>query len=183
MEPLRFPPKPRRGWPNTPLHQNLINDPNWIVEPKKNGERCIITIDNGEVALWSRRGVRVTYAWLKPLITELAHTLPYTLILDGEIFARPQPRCELWLFDIPSQDGPLSQRRIKLLKLFEINQFQYIHLMPWLKDKEIAYDACIAAGHEGVVFKQLTSAYKLQRKPEDQIVEWVKFKPASAEGW
>jgi ATP-dependent DNA ligase len=55
--------------------------------------------------------------------------------------------------------------------------------MPWLEDKEIAYDACINAGFEGVVFKQLTSDYKLQRKPEDQIVEWVKFKPASAEGW
>lgn len=176
-----YPPKPTRAWANTDLHRKLIGDSNWIVEPKKNGDRCLIQVGPDGPELWNRHGKKTRYTWLKDLKEELeSWDLPPGIVLDCELCHEPKPNQDLWVFDVPTAGGDLHYRRNILVSLFEEMEFspQYIHLVPWM-DKTNAYDEAIDTGEEGVVFKRLDSLYQWQAGPQSaEVPYWIKMKPA-----
>lgn len=175
-----YPPKPTRATPNSEYHRRIIEDPNWIAEPKKDGDRCLVKITPGGPELWSRHGTKTRYGWLQGLANELTEwDLPVGAILDCELCHEPKPNQDLWVFDVPSAGGTLQHRREVLEALFEeLPESKYIHLVPWM-DKANAYDEAIDTGEEGVVFKRLDSEYVWQRSTTNaEISAWVKFKPA-----
>ena len=81
----------------------------------------------------------------------------------------------LWLFDVPMQPYALDDRREILIETCKAG-CDVVKVLPWL-DKASAYDKCVSAGEEGVVFKQLSSAYKPQQEPDNEVPFWVKIKP------
>jgi len=178
-----FPPKPMRAWSGSDLHAKLIADDRWICEPKVNGDRCLVIVEN-TVELWSRHGRRVTYSWLAPLYEALKRlNLSQGTMLDAELVAKPKPSCELIVFDVPSLGGlsqgdkPLSERRELLMKLLRKCR-EPISICPWL-DKADAYERALAEGREGIVFKKLDSKYRWQRGPTGcEVSDWIKMKPA-----
>lgn len=177
---MRCPPKPLRGWADTGLHHRLINDPDWVVEPKRDGDRCLVFYTTKGPDLWSRHRTRTRYNWLNNLKEELRWwDLPVGTILDCELCHEPKPNQDLHVFDIPSVEGPLRERYSVLEELYEEIQegAEYIHLVSRL-DKATAYDSAIAAGDEGVVWKDINSPYEWQRNTSNCTVPyWIKMKP------
>lgn len=179
--PPYYPPKPIRAWADSNLHQQLIEDPNYIVEPKYNGDRCIVVWDADGCQLWSRHGRLVRYSWLQDLVKELeAWDMPAGVILDCELCAEPKPRQDLYVFDIPSAGGELSHRKKLLTELCkEIKGAKHIHLVKPYKNKKEAYQKSLVEGHEGVVWKRLDSKYSWQLgTTNNEVSDWIKMKPS-----
>lgn len=177
---MKFPPKPKRGWAGTGLHHRLINDPDWVVEPKRDGDRCLVFFTEHGPELWSRHGTKTRYGWLDDLKDELAWwDLPVGTILDCELCHEPKPNQDLHVFDIPSAEGPLHSRYSVLEELFgEISdEAEYIHLVPRL-NKATAYEDALAAGDEGIVWKDNNSPYEWQNNTTScKVPYWIKMKP------
>ncbi|UFU04983.1 ATP-dependent DNA ligase [Ruania halotolerans] len=77
--------------------------PDWSLEMKWDGQRCLVEIDDGVVRLWARSGREITFSY--PELADLAEAVTAThAILDGEVvaldpagrpsFARLQPRMQ-----------------------------------------------------------------------------------------
>jgi ATP-dependent DNA ligase len=177
--PILYPPKPMRGWVNTNLHRRLINDPSWIAEVKKKGRRCQSEVKDGTCSFWTRRGIQINLPWLSQITVALMNlaVAGYEL-LDGELMVKDEI---FWIFDIPSMRTPLFDRR-KQLEEFDFENNPHLKIMPTVNKKD-GYGTCISNGDEGVVFKNLKSCYRFQMNPENQIPDWIKFKPLNAEGW
>lgn len=74
----------------TPQLSTLVDEPfsepEWIFEPKMDGIRAVAMIRKGEVRLFSRRGLELTYTYPE-LVSELGGYADTDLILDGEVVA------------------------------------------------------------------------------------------------
>lgn len=180
LRPPLFPPKPIRGWANTELHTKLIKDKNWIVEPKANGDRCLVFILESGVELWNRHGGHIRYTWLGGLRAELASwDLPIGCVLDCELLHEPQPKQDLMVFDVPSAGGNLAHRKEVLKELFRGTRFKFVKMAPRMI-KKTAYEEALKLGHEGVVWKRFDSPYEWQRSNQggNEVAYWIKMKPA-----
>ncbi|MEO6957131.1 MAG: ATP-dependent DNA ligase [Antricoccus sp.] len=168
------------------------------VEHKLDGARIQVHRAAGEVTAYTRSLANITAR--VPEIVELVGQFPGgDLILDGETLslsedgkARPfaetmsrfssqesrAQRLDVWFFDILHTDGqdlidsPLESRRAALANIVGA------HLMPGTitSDPEIAehvYRDATAAGHEGVMCKQLDAPYAAGRRGK----AWIKIKP------
>jgi DNA ligase-1 len=111
-------------------------------------------------------------------VVDLVGSLPITsIILDGEVIGDDgEPRS--WFFDCLHLDGedlidaPLDQRMAALERV--VGQWRIPATMT--DDPDIAaavLDAALAAGHEGVVIKAITSRYEAGRRGKS----WRKVKP------
>lgn len=172
-----YPPKPKQIYYNSGMYKRLIKDPNWICEPKKDGMRCLVKFVNGTVELHSRNNTIVSYKWLKELKKELL-TLGFEdgTILDSELICKPMPKCELWLFDYPTFDGTLEQRRRELVKVVSKGETDHVTVVPKLS-KEHGFVESLELGDEGVVFKDKESVYKWQRgTTNNEVLDWFKVK-------
>ena len=67
------------------LTDHAFDNPDWIFELKWDGYRAIAEINKGKVSLYSRNLITFN-AKFKPIVSEL-ETLPYNMVLDGEIVA------------------------------------------------------------------------------------------------
>ena len=76
----------------------------YLIEPKYDGIRAIVSICEGEVKIYSRTGKEITYH-LPHLVDQLVHIPPGT-VLDGEIML--VDRCEN-VFDTPVAFSDFSQ--------------------------------------------------------------------------
>lgn len=170
-----FPPKPIRAWAGTSLHQRVVEDPNWIVEPKIDGDRCLVIFKDSGPELWSRHAKQFQHSWLDGIKEQLSsYRLPIGAVLDGELVAGKASQ-RLYLYDFASSLAPLYARRKELLKRCK-KRFQ-IEVVPWM-DKLTAYEEALRAGHEGVVFKRLDSKYEWQRSTtHNEVPTWLKMKP------
>lgn len=175
-----YPPKPIRGYANTELHERLIKDPAWIVEPKADGDRCLVLVQPKGVELWNRHGKQTRYTWLADLRAELAGwDLPVGTILDCELLHEPKPSQDLMVFDIPTAGGILEHRKSVLKEIFKGTKFRHVRMAPRMV-KKTAYDAALADKQEGVVWKRLDSPYDWQRGNSGcEVAYWIKMKPAS----
>ncbi len=174
-----YPPKPIRGYAGTELHTRLIKDPGWIVEPKANGDRCLVLVQPSGVELWNRHGKKTRYDWLINLRAELAAwDLPHGTILDCELLHEPKPSQNLMVFDVPTAPGILEHRKEVLKELFKGQRFKLVTMAPRMT-KKTAYEKAIAENQEGVVWKRLDSPYEWQRASSgSEVAYWVKMKPA-----
>jgi hypothetical protein len=138
----------------------------------------VFALDDG-IQLWSRTGNRHRYSWLDPLVEELEGLdLPSGTVLDAELLHEPKPRCDMLVFDVGSMcPESLSERRDALEAILARGSLSNVSLAPWMP-KKTAYEDALAAGHEGVVFKKLTSPYRWQLGDgANKIPDWVKMKP------
>src|SRR3982751_2964931 len=76
--------------------RQFINRPDFLYEPKIDGERCMARIDEGNVMLFSSKGNVFTERF--PQVVRNLKTIPGQLFLDGEMAVvdeRGIPRFEL----------------------------------------------------------------------------------------
>lgn len=175
MRPPLYPPKPVRAWAGTPLHDRLMRDPSWIVEPKIDGDRCLIFVQPTGVELWSRHGRRFDRPWLAGLREQVSsYRLPVGTVLDGELVAGPSEQ-KLHLYDYASGEGSLDVRRQRLLKACPAFT-EDVCVVPWLQP-DTAYETALSEGHEGIVWKRRDSRYEWQPNTTSQVPTWIKMKP------
>lgn len=171
----------------------------WAVEPKLDGWRATVTVDeHGSLAVRTRTGRGLTECL--PELAPLAGSRP--LILDGELIigagrlddfyglsgrlsGRPHARSArvvfvafdlLWLDGITLTCQPYAERRAVLESL----DLGPVRVVPSYagEDTDDLLGACENEGMEGVVVKRLSSLYR----PGQRTREWAKVKcPAWSE--
>lgn len=170
------------------------NTQSYIAQIKKDGERCIAVIENGEVILFNRRG-RIINENFKEIEADLKDF--DNCILDGEIcsiddkFETLQSRvtknkfkreelmrkspCIFWVFDILKIEGinlmksPLSERIRELYCFLDISK-EHIKLLPYYSVLEAMKIADEIDG-EGIMIKSLNGYYENKRS-----YNWLKCK-------
>jgi DNA ligase D-like protein (predicted ligase) len=182
------------------LTDERFSDPNWVYEPKLDGERCVAFKDRGRVRLLSRnqKAIEVSY----PEVADTLGAQPTErLIVDGEIvafdgdapsFSKLQRRMHVadraralstgvdvffYVFDMMYLDGylltslPLRQRR-RLLER-SVKQRDPVRVVDQVeREGEEMYRAmCARPGWEGVIAKRASSPYAAGRSKD-----WLKFK-------
>jgi len=181
------------------LTEDYFDDPTWIYERKLDGVRCLVSIKNGKVRLYSRNANEMTnsYFELPKILRESGYK---NLIADGEIvafegkttsFSKLQGRIQLqdkeklqntkikihlYLFDILYYDSyllgdlPLRIRKKILKKVIDWNNNIRYTTHRNAKGKEFLEKAC-NKGWEGVIAKDALGTYVNSRSRK-----WLKFK-------
>lgn len=181
------------------LTDDHFSSPDWIFEPKLDGERTLVFVKGGRPKLLTRnrKALNNTYPELVEALSDLADR---NMVVDGEIvafekgvssFSRLQGRIGLttpedarnsdipiclYLFDLLYYDGydvrslPLRTRK-RLLKN-ALNYHDPVRYTPHRNEEGEAYfrEAC-ERGWEGVIAKRAGSAYRQSRSRD-----WLKFK-------
>lgn len=182
------------------LTDTRFSDPEWVFEPKLDGERCIAFKDKTRVRLLSRNQKTIEMSY--PEVADALAEQPIErMILDGEIvafdgdvpsFSRLQRRMHVadrsraiatgvdvffYVFDLMYLDGylltgvRLSERRRLLEKSVEGRD--PIRIVDQVKrdGEEMYRDMCARPGWEGVIAKRTSSHYVRARSKD-----WLKFK-------
>ncbi len=176
-----------------------FSDPDWLFEPKLDGERGLAYREGSHVELWSRnrKPLGGTYP---EIVDALAEQAPTDFVIDGEIvafdggrpsFSRLQQRIGLVepgqvsrtpvqvayvVFDVLAIDGsrltsePLTTRRQVLTDRFDSGEVLVIN-GAFAGDGETLFAEMCRRGWEGVVAKRASSPY-LSRRSRD----WLKIK-------
>ena len=163
----------------------------YAFEPKLDGWRCMVTVDEGRITVRTRTGRDVTAAL--PELAPLA-TLG-SAILDGELvagdgrptdFYRIGPRMQgrrptlpltfvafdvLWHDDRAVVHRPYWERRA-LLGSLQVAGDAWQTVPSFVGDGPELFAACSDLGLEGLVAKRLTSRYH----PGRRSAEWIKAK-------
>lgn len=181
------------------LTDDHFSSPDWIYEPKLDGERLLAFIKQGKPKLYSRnqKNLNSTYP---ELVEALADRVAADVVLDGEVvtfkngvssFARLQGRLGLedaeearksgvkvylYLFDVMFCDGydlrelPLRRRKQLLKKMLAFGGS--LRFTAHRNECGLDYygEAC-RKGWEGVIAKRADSAYRSSRSRD-----WLKFK-------
>lgn len=170
----------------------LVPDERWAVEPKLDGWRAIVHIED-RLTVRTRTVRNVTEAL--PELAGLAEVLPPGTALDAELVAgaglpedfyrvagsmaarhRASPLA-LAVFDVMAYDGeivaarPYAQRRA-LLDSLDLTGPAWSTVPSFDGPPAPSIEACMAAGLEGVVLKLKTSTYLPGRRTKS----WVKLK-------
>jgi bifunctional non-homologous end joining protein LigD len=165
----------------------------WAVEPKIDGWRCLASVDDGHLAVQTRRGRLITD--LVPELRGLAEC-GHQLLLDGELCAGAgrladfaglsgrlagRPRAgsavvSLVVFDILWLDGvqltgERYDRRREILRRLQLAPPATVVPSFPLEDAPAVLRFCEAEGLEGLVFKRLASPYRSTRSRD-----WRKVK-------
>lgn len=174
----------------------------WYFEPKLDGIRGLAYIKDGKVELYSRRGLIITrqYPGLVKQLSELKQNLVLDgeiVALDKSgraSFQQLQSRSGLtrpheialaekrvpvtyYIFDILYKDGEdlrslaLSERKKLLAKtIWPKGQIKLVESLG--EDGDVAFQACLTNGLEGVIGKDLDSTYQSGRRSRS----WLKVK-------
>lgn len=166
----------------------------WVAEPKVDGWRARITVDERGVRIHTRTGRLLTVG------VDHLHCLTrldMPVALDGELavgagagddFARmaaafgrrSTTRVTFWAFDLTWVDGthlsdaPYTERRAALEALHLEHLGASIRVVPTFEADQVpdAYRHCDRLGMEGLVLKELTSRYL----PGRRSTQWRKLK-------
>lgn len=181
----------------TLVHEHF-SDPDWIYEPKLDGERCLAFVRSGEVRLMSRNQKRIDHSY--PEVTA-ALERQRDAVLDGEVvalaggipsFSALQQRMHVlvptpdlrrrvpvlfYVFDVVHLDGydvtrlPLLTRKKLLAKAISFRR-PLRKVAHRVGEGESYYEEiCAQRGQEGLIAKRADSAYRSSRSKE-----WLKFK-------
>lgn len=167
----------------------------WAFEPKLDGWRAVVHVQEGGVTVYSRPGRNMSDS--VPQLRELAGAVPVGTVLDGELvagsgrawsFYRLSPQLStkrsavtFASFDLLALDGrslvqaPYQERR-RLLSDLTLLGPAWCTVRAWT-DVEVLdlLAACELQGVEGVVAKRLGSPYR----PGQRSPDWVKMKTYS----
>jgi bifunctional non-homologous end joining protein LigD len=181
----------------TLVHEHF-SDPDWIYEPKLDGERCLAFVRKGEVKLLSRNQKRIDHSY--PEVVRALEGAP-DVVIDGEVvalageipsFSMLQKRMHVlvptpqllktlpvlfYAFDIVHFEGydvtnvPLLARKKLLAKAISFRK--PMRKVPHrVGDGESYYEEiCGEPGQEGLIAKRAGSAYQSSRSKD-----WLKFK-------
>ncbi len=176
---------------------DALGDGDVVVEQKMDGARIQVHRDGDEVRVWTRTLKEITGR--VPELVAVVRALPATtLVLDGETLAltdegRPRPFQETaarfgadagelllqpFFFDCLHVDGtdlvdqPLAARQEVLARVAPGHRMPGV-VRPTPEQAAEFTAAALAAGHEGVVVKTLTSPYAAGRRGS----AWRKVKP------
>jgi bifunctional non-homologous end joining protein LigD len=181
----------------SPMLPSLVakpfSHPNWLFEPKLDGYRVLAIVQDGDVKLYSRRGLDCSgeYPWLVDAI----RAQPYRdIVLDGEIVAldesgrpsfqllqnrggEPKPPLLYYAFDVLYRDGhdlrgvTLEQRKALLAtSLITTERLRIVDT--FAEDGITLFEAAKANGMEGIVAKRRDSRYE----PAKRSDAWLKIK-------
>jgi bifunctional non-homologous end joining protein LigD len=184
------------------LRDAPFNHPDWAWEPKLDGYRVLVFIEDKEVQLRSRRGLDLTSSFPK-LVAELAQQAVKGMVLDGEIaafdaggkpsFAALQERAQLKTErEIAAADraAPVVLYCFDLLHFvgLDLRAAPYSDRRRWLaqcllpsphvqlvhaaEDGEALYTAALASGFEGVIAKRRDGKYEAGKRSG----LWLKIK-------
>lgn len=150
----------------------------YALQYKMDGCRCLAVINNHKVNLWGRENdITKTY----PMVVEQLKDLP-NCVLDGEIvsglgkdfndFQNKKGKIHFLAFDILKADEiDLKNRALsERIKHLEFNVPTSMVLDYYYKDFDILIEKAKQDGYEGVILKDLNSAYTGDRK------NWFKLK-------
>ena len=174
-----------------------FSNPEWRFEPKLDGYRTIAAVRDGDITLWSRRGLNVTDRFAS-VAGNLGHQPVSQAVFDGEMVAvdeRGNVSFEAlqqnlhtmtrahggslvyYVFDILYLDGydltgvPLDERRRVLRSLFR--ESADVRLVESFEsDGKTVFEAALKNGLEGVIAKKSDSLYQPGRRSGD----WLKVK-------
>ena len=187
---FNYRPKKGRAWVMLPneisddsaVLKPLFDDPDWWLQEKKDGKRCLVQIADQNIQLISRQG--------KPLRCPdrvLRHALEGTgfpATLDGELVGPDANGAYCyWVFDCLSLEGvdlaakPLRERVAIVDAATKRVSSTRVRTLPWFrapaeKSKEAA--RLFDGGREGYVLKHQGTPYVLGRPPRGG--PWIKFK-------
>lgn len=188
----------RRPLPMLAASAAPFDDQSCIFEVKYDGVRALAAIEGGAVRVWGREGV--DYSGRYPEVEAALRQLPAGTVVDGELVmireGRPdfhalmrrharrpgrRPRftepARYVVFDLLHHDGtslvrqPLSERRARLHEVLPDDPVLAL-CEGVVGDGRRYFAEAIAAGHEGVVAKRLTSRYE----PNRRSGAWQKIK-------
>ena len=157
-----------------------------IVQPKLDGNRCLIKIENGVPQMYTRKGILMPVQ-LNHILDELKNTnINRTVILDGELFSEEfsfnilnglikrekvneedleqRKLIKYHLYDVMIDEG--YEQRYSIIELFESPN---IIIVPSKKiiatDESIEKELAIflSEGHEGLMIRQLNMGYDNKR--------------------
>ena len=181
------------------LTEERFSDPDWLFEPKLDGERCLAFRHGRAVTLMSRNRL-VLNAHYPELARAFAEQPVDSFIVDGEVvafergrpsFARLQKRMGqtdpdaarktgvsvyFYAFDVPYAGGydlagvPLRYRKGVLKRLLTFGRRLRYTTHRNAAGEAAWRDAC-DSGLEGVIAKNASSTYQHARSPD-----WLKFK-------
>jgi bifunctional non-homologous end joining protein LigD len=148
--------------------ERLLDDPNWVAQPKFDGVRFMLGRKNGKVYALNRKGKQVS---VPTQIAKEADKIKGDFLLDGELVGET-----LYVFDVLEMDGEckrehsLEERnRIWVIKfaapggLATFGGESIKHVPLTTKDKRKLYRKLVEDSAEGVVFKRLGSRYNVGR--------------------
>jgi len=189
------------GWVE-PMKATLVHDhfsdPDWLYEPKLDGERCLAFVDGGDVRLMSRNRKRIDHSY--PEVVKALRG-QRTALVDGEVvaltdgipsFSALQKRMHVldpssallrsvpvlfYVFDVIYLDGydvtrlPLTTRKKVLSRAFSFRK-PLQKVAHRLGEGEAYYEeVCAQRGQEGLIAKRAASTYQSSRSKD-----WLKFK-------
>ena len=181
----------------TLVHEHF-SDPDWIYEPKLDGERCLAFLESGDVRLMSRNQKRIDHSYpevVKALsgqadalldgeVVALAGDLPSFSALQKRMHVQ-KPTADLmrrvpvlfYVFDVIYVDGH-DVRRLPLLTRKKVLARTLSYRKPLRKvthrvgEGEAYYEEiCAQRGQEGLIAKRAASTYQ-----ESRSKDWLKFK-------
>ena len=165
---------------------NLVNK-DIIVQPKLDGNRCMIKIENGNAVMYTRKG-DIMPVQLNHIIEELNQDMGdyCSIILDGELFSDEVPFNTLngLIKRVKATNEELEKRKLIKFHLYDvmftdgyetrkefIKQFasKNIIIVPSFKIKatneniQTYLERFLAEGHEGLMIRQLGIGYENKR--------------------
>jgi bifunctional non-homologous end joining protein LigD len=172
----------------------------WALEPKLDGWRAVVYVEDGQVDVRTRRGRAI--ADKVPELAGLCGQIGRSCVLDGELvtgaglpweFYRLAPRLArrgdnltharrltfvafdlLWLDDTPIISQPYTERR-RLLEDLGLDGSAWATIATFVQPVTDVMDACTALGLEGMVAKRTDSRYR----PGTRCDDWLKVKTAA----
>ena len=180
------------------LVHDHFSDPDWIYEPKLDGERCLAFVRGGKASLMSRNQKRIDHSYPEVVAALSGQT---DALLDGEVvaladgipsFSALQKRMHVlapspdllrsvpvlfYVFDVVHVDGydvtrlPLVTRKKVLAKAFSFRK-PLRKVAHRVGEGESYYEEiCAQRGQEGLIAKRAASPYQQSRSKD-----WLKFK-------
>lgn len=139
-----------------------IADKIWVAEQKLDGERLLITVDNGIVSATNRNGEPKT---VDRIIAEPFKVLTGKWCFDGELLGG-----KFYVFDMPyavdlvGPNDPWDQRRTGLETVFQVSwenedRLQLVAVHRTAEEKQAIFDWCMSQGAEGIMFKDVNGRY------------------------
>lgn len=161
------PARPANIYSRTVGFKRMIKWGDWYVEPKIDGDRCLVVHSDGGIQFFSRHA--------RPLACMVKRDhfrlLPMDSILDGEYVRKTG---KLYIFDIPVYKGVINKEKIEGRREMcrgIVPELGSVRLIQRIEPGAGMLAKAKKDGHEGVVLKRKHSHY-----PVGETREWLKCK-------
>lgn len=160
----------------------LVTNDAFCAEQKFDGARCLIRATKTGVEFLGRGGGALEMSACKvhyeKLALEIWRNMAADVTLDGELVHQENGR--IWVWDVFDTERPLRQRQARLDDIFADWKGEWVTRTPVARttaEKRALIAGVIAAGAEGVVFKDLDALYEPGVRVKHQLKAKV-FKTA-----